>query len=518
LSVSRLAAACAIFFSATTLAQKFWEQPCGALCQHNPLPKAPNLPLPQLPTLDDDRKALQAAPGAVVKALGDAAPAVIQAAGQGIGKITEQTTEGASRIVTQTADNYYATYVKAWRDGAEEAKRDLNQVSDAGKASLNFTQREAQDYANAARTAAHRAREGKLADAAWGWTISGYTSDQKNFFKATQESALINEAAATAAATYGGPGGAAAYAAWQTYQTTGDANLAFRAGLLAAASSQAGAATSQMPSGTLGQVVEKAAMAGAAGGIAVAAAGGDQTAIEHGFLKSGGAVIVQSSTDTIKGYSPKLADAAKAVDCISARDLNCLANTTYARQQGKILMDKYGQPIQDALAANETIGKWTAAANQAAEITKISKLPNQESIPVMDNKWVLTWTLGQAGEIKKGVPAVVLTQVAHTPPFIYSTRYGKASPQADAAIQPGAAAGPPPGKTAVSYACTIQGSTRHVTETPQGQGCEAIYQRPGQGDTVLWSTPHGGTDACVQKAVAFVQNMEHQGMKCQQTR
>ena len=122
--------------------------------------------------------------------------------------------------------------------------------------------------------------------------------------------------------------------------------MALRAGVFAAATAQMGTAGAKLPAGTAGEVIKKAAVAGAAGGIAVAAAGGDEQAVKEGFLKSAGAVLVQAGSDKLKAYSPKAKDAYDTVHCLSARDVDCLSNTTRARDaKGKILSTRTGKSI-----------------------------------------------------------------------------------------------------------------------------------------------------------------------------
>src|SRR4051812_8000213 len=109
-----------------------------------------------------------------------------------------------------------------------------------------------------------------------------------------------------------------------------------------------------------------------------------------------------------------------AVQCISARDVNCFSNTTYARDlKGKILYSADGKPRIDpkTLDPKQYIGNWTSVDPNSSEgkklafITKISKLPSVEAIPIMKNHWVLTWTLGRAPTLEHNKPNVVLTYV-----------------------------------------------------------------------------------------------------------
>jgi WD40 repeat protein len=265
----------------------------------------------------------------------------------------------------------------------------------------------------------------------WKVAIEPLQSSEENFAKATQESEVINAAAGSAAAIYGGPAGAAAYAAWSTYRRTGNVDMALRAGVLAAVTSQTGSSVAKLPAGTTGEIIKKAAVAGAAGGISVAAAGGDEQAIKDGFLKSAGAVLVQGGSDKLKAYSPNAKDAYDTVQCISARDVDCLSNTTWARDaKGKIL-DDHGKPRIDTIKLDPTqyIGRWTGVDPQSAEgkenafITQISKLPSMEAIPILRNQWVLTWTLGKEHDIAYKTPTVALTYVSPDAPFNSTVEY-----------------------------------------------------------------------------------------------
>jgi hypothetical protein len=347
---------------------------------------------------------------------------------------------GGDTVITikKAGSDVVATYEKGWRDTAEQTQRSLEDVIDAGKAVGRFAERQVQDHLRSIDNAARRAREGKVVDALWGMAVEPAQASERNFGKATQESVIISVAAQAAATAYGGPAGAAAYAAWATYRATGDVNLALKAGLLSAATSYAGGSVSSLPSGTAGEVLKKAAVAGALGGLAVAAAGGDDRAVKDAFLKSGSAILVQGASAQLKAYSPKANNVLETVQCISARDVDCLSNTTYAKDaKGKILYDEKNQPRVDLtkLDPRQNIGDWTginpnsAGGKQAEIMTRVGKLPQTEAIPIAHNTWVVTWTLGKTKALEHGVPAVVLTYVGREPPFYSKVRY-KALPKA----------------------------------------------------------------------------------------
>jgi predicted hotdog family 3-hydroxylacyl-ACP dehydratase len=365
------------------------------------------------------------------KAGGDTVRTLQKAGGDTFATIQNAGDDSITTIYNAAGDAT-ATYVKAWRDIGEQGKRSFKDVVDAGQAVYHFTENEATAKRDAINSAEKRLREGKVVDSMWGLATEPAQSSEENFAKATQESDLLNTAAASTAAIYGGPAGAAAYAAWSTYRRTGNADMALRAGILAGVTSEMGSSVANMPAGTTGEIIKKAAMAGAAGGISVAAAGGDEQAIKDGFLKSAGAVLVQGGSDELKAYSPEAKDAYDTVQCISARDVDCVSNTTWARDaKGKILYDEDGNPRIDTskLDPDQYIGRWTGLDPQSAEenafITQISKLPKMEAIPLLNNQWVLTWTLGNGQDIAYKTPTVVLTYVGKDAPFVSTVEYSR---------------------------------------------------------------------------------------------
>ena len=451
----------------------------------------------------------------VQKAGGDTIRTLEKAGGDSVATLQKAGGDSITTFVKAGQDTT-ATYAKAWGDAAEQTKKSFQDTVDAGTAVTNYTINQVVAYERVLKNVDKRLRDGKVIDAMWGSAVEPLQASEANFAKATQESTLIATAAASAAAAYGGPGGAAAYAAWSTYKLTGNADQALRAGLLAAATTQAGGSIAQMPSGTMGEVLKKTAMAGAAGGIAVAAAGGDEEAIKAGFLKSAGAVLVQAGSDKAKAYGPKAKDAWDTVQCISARDVDCMAKTTWARDaKGKILNDANGKPRIDPkkLDPLQNVGAWTGIDPASVEgkknafVTKISQLPRFEAIPLMKNRWVLTWVAGTSSKLGYGQPTVVLTYVGSNPPFTSSVSYGRgqSTPPWEAV-----AAGTSP---ANFYQCTLAGIDRTVRVTRKNAGCEAIYRRDDGQHDLVWHSDHY-PDICAGKAADFVVKMRAKGMKC----
>jgi hypothetical protein len=417
----------------------------------------------------------------IEKAGGDTVRTLQKASGDTFATI-QKAGDDSIRTISKAADDATATYVKAWRDIGEQGKRSFNDATEAGQAVSHFVESQVTSQSKAFDSAARRIREGKVVDSMWGLATEPLQSGEENFAKATQESSVINAAAGAAAVIYGGPAGAAAYAAWSTYRRTGDADLAIRAGILAAMTSQMGSSVSGMPAGTTDEIIMKAAIAGAAGGVSVAAAGGDEQAIKEGFLKSSGSVLIQGGSDKLKAYAPKAKGAFDTVQCISARDVDCLSNTTWVRDaKGKILYDEDGKPRIDTnrLDPKQYVGKWTGLAPESIEskknafIAQISKLPDMEAIPILKNQWVLTWTLGRDQDIEYKMPTVVLTHVGKNPPFNSTVKYGT---MADIFAAPDDNTGDGSGFADNVSLWKLNGSILSMSN--QGDNIEIIYVEP----------------------------------------
>jgi vacuolar-type H+-ATPase subunit H len=299
-----------------------------------------------------------------VKKAGDDTVNTVKKAGDDTINALKKAGDDTVNSVKKAADDGVKTYVKAWEDTA-----------DAGRAVAKFTENQLKGTVDSAVAAGNRIREGKIADAVWHFSTDPLKKTSDNAAAAAAESDVLRTAGAVAASAYGGPAGAAAYAAWYTYSQTKNLNLALKAGLIAGAMSvtvpagtgiegqiatgaakgalaaavQGGDAESikagliaggvssavtavgNMPAETTGEVAKKALVAGAVGGIAVAAAGGDKEAVKKAFLEAGGSVVVQYAQAEANAAAAKLV---RDVDthCMSAIGANCTVVVTTAKE------------------------------------------------------------------------------------------------------------------------------------------------------------------------------------------
>src|SRR5258708_95327 len=198
---------------------------------------------------------------------------------------------------------------KAYDDTAKEIDRAGRNINDAAIAAGHYIEKEVQSAGQTLSETERTIREGKLVDALWYAAVNPARHTEQNFGNAMMESSLLNDVATALASTYGGPTGAAAYAAYITYKRTGDADLALRSGIIAGLTAKGVKNVNGMPSGSQGEVFKKALCNASIGATAVAASGGDQKAILEAFVKGGSITVAReyyrSTTNTeINGKAP----------------------------------------------------------------------------------------------------------------------------------------------------------------------------------------------------------------------
>ncbi len=176
-------------------------------------------------------------------------------------------------------------------------------LADFGTAIYHFAERQVKYEISAKRYKDFEKRvfEGKFADAVAHLGIDRFRQDELNAFKSAQESLLLRTVGQVAASVYGGPYGAAAYAAWYTYNSTGDMKMAIKAGLIAGATSYAMHAASGMSNVGAPQLAAKVIVTGAIAGGAAAASGGGKEDILKAVVMAGTSVgiekVYQLTTD-----------------------------------------------------------------------------------------------------------------------------------------------------------------------------------------------------------------------------
>ncbi|TNZ56308.1 hypothetical protein CGK45_21925 [Vibrio parahaemolyticus] len=327
------------------------------------------------------------------------------------------------------------TLGKAIRDTHDEGKRTIDNLEEARVAAGKFAERQLHGVGDTLSDAERRLREGKVIDAMWHLATDPVKHTEDNAAKLAQESKYIRAVGQVAAGAYGGPGGSAAYAAWLTYKETGNFELAIKAGVITAATSMANAEISQMPSD---QLASKAIVAGAVGGAAVAASGGDNQAVLEGFLLSGGMVVVQDGYKKITGhkldegslkhsegpaYCLKVTAAALAQNsgnsCIPKEDIykrDKFGEILYEDKDKTIPVFKDKSRVMAALDARRPhVGKMaapgeTGLAQETGSLLKgVSKVPGMNAMAVFHDQWAINWDMDPVTLTATIPPAIVIT-------------------------------------------------------------------------------------------------------------
>jgi hypothetical protein len=236
-------------------------------------------------------------------------------------------------------------------------------------------------------------------------------------------------------------------------------------------------------------------------------------------------VVIQRGQDRLQAYSPKAKNAIDTIQCISAKNTDCFSNLSYVKDaKGRLMKELPTQKIDP----KQYVGQWSRldpnspAGKAAALVTQVSKLPKSEMIPMMNNEWVMTWTLGSNGNLEPNKPTVVLTYVGKNKPFQSTARYSRVQPRKAAPVGPRKSApvavGNPSATTATratNFACQVpHGATRRVVVTSTGRSCEAVYLRESRPTTqVIYRTPSNGS-ICTQKAYEFMADLGRKGVQC----
>jgi hypothetical protein len=465
-------------------------------------------------------KAINDVAATTAKALGDAATTLDKA-----NKDTKATTKKAFYDVGKTGE-------KAFRD-----------VGDAGAAMGRFVNREWLSEVDSVGREATKMREGRVVDALWEFGTAPLKNTNENAGRAVKESSLVNTVASIAATAYGGPGGAAAYAAWYTYQVTGDQNLALRVGILTGATSLAMSGVSQMPSNSADAIAKKAIVAGAVGGLAVAAAGGDKQAVQEGFLKAGGMILVQDGYKEYTGHPFDARGATKDGVCIASPpggECSPPENWYQHDAQGNRLTEPNGDYKMNWKEVDphvNHVGTWAKVTDSGGTywtserspvMNFVGRVPGMNAMALAHDKWTVGWTSDMAikGTI---VPAIMVTYIG-TGDALYGdlrkaavakgTTHAGPSP-AVLAASPSAIKAPAitaDGQLLQAVTCRKSQDTRMVyvgfrDRQNDEKSCEVVYIRK-QGTKVFPWTAHSDYGYCAYHARSLATKLSASGFAC----
>lgn len=316
---------------------------------------------------------------------------------EALNQARDEASEFAKRLPEEAAhavDDALTSTEKGISDTVNTTVKAAADIVDAVKAIERFGERQIADDKHRLSAAQKRLNEGKVVDAVWHWDVDRGKSTEENAKLLVQENEIVSAAAQAAATYYGGPAGAAAFAAWKAYgASNGDVGYAIKVGVLAYATSYAAANVGTMPSTTAVEVGKKAAMTGAISGLAVAASGGTNEDALNAFVRGGAAVVVQSGQDYLKS------EASEAVD---ADSWEAQADTYCTTLTGATCTE-----IQD----------YVDTAKAYADTAEHLKSDRPNVVFTSDGNWAISW-IPKKSEDQAVIPApVVLTYVGAGSPY-----------------------------------------------------------------------------------------------------
>jgi len=252
----------------------------------------------------------------------------------------------------------------------------------------------------------------------------------KHAFQAARDSEILAAGGSLAASFYGGPNGAAAYAAWMSYHVTGDMDAALKQGAIVGITAAVSQSISKIEnpasrkaaeiafknavdvaSGkdpktigdqmipslvtTLGEYVpaedlnfmERTATAAAIGGAAVAVSGGDRKAVEQGFLRAGAKVGVQELNDELANAKEKVKS--KVMEALPKEQLKEF-NSALKESEAAIAQSKLAKAlnyVENAKTEAKTRIKSELSENPTIAKIKEAKQAYDQKTRAAEQKW-----------------------------------------------------------------------------------------------------------------------------------
>jgi hypothetical protein len=345
-----------------------------------------------------------------------------------IGYAAEKAAHDVGHATEKALADLGQTTEKAWADTLKANEKAIRDVLDLGVATKNYTKRTFADRFKTYSDAERRVIEGKILDANWHLMVDPLKAEEKNSALATQESVIIEAIGQTAATSYFGPYGAAAYASWLTYRKTGDAELALKIGILTGSTAGVLDGLTELPTDPEKLLALRAVTAGAIGGLAVAAAGGDSDDVRNAFLRAGGMVIIREAYRDYVGAPMNGKASVGPPYCIMSSGADCSPpDSAYLRKpNGDYVVDSNNNKIVDITKTNleqphvglatsvGDCGFWTECG---PFMIFISKIPGMNAMSIYHDKFTLEWNLSPFMTRVTIIPAVLTTYSGMGAPF-----------------------------------------------------------------------------------------------------
>lgn len=318
---------------------------------------------------------------------------------KGLENIGREANKGINDIiktVQKAGKDTEKAVAKAGKDVEQNIAKSGRDVEDAAHAIGKYIERSAQSTGKSADKAMERMRQGKFVDAVWHAALDPLQNSEENAALAAQESSLIRTVGQVAASAYGGPSGAAAYAAWLTYKATGSFDTAMRVGLITGATAVAFQSAGKIPSDVEYGLIKKTLVTAAIGGGAIAASGGSPDEIKDGFLSAAAMVLVQDHYQEVtkKNLDQESMKASKPMPayCIDQIATNCTPvpkDAIKARDASGRVTEVDPTKLDRRVPGVGLQGsKNPVAGDNSVPMKLVSKVPGMQGMSVMHDSWV----------------------------------------------------------------------------------------------------------------------------------
>lgn len=321
-----------------------------------------------------------AIPGAavVIEAARRSGDSYLQAAAQNVDAVGAKLDKEMKTAIS----NAFTNPTKGVQDLVQTHIKAANDFVEAASATVRFAERSVNGYGDVLSAAERRLREGKVIDAVWHLHTDKFNADQENAAKYMQDSETARQAAQVAASTYGGPAGAAAFAAWMAYNSSGkNVEAALRAGAYTYLVSTGYSQVGSMPSNTVPEVLKKAAAIAAVRGMAVAAAGGSKEDILNAAKQGAGAIIIQAGQAYVtKEYTDSTK--AKADTFCMESSQNACGDAKRWLKDAKKRVDEYkakAEQVPNTMLTDD--GRWAVSWDKKGLLDRTTTSPNTGTAP-----------------------------------------------------------------------------------------------------------------------------------------
>lgn len=410
-----------------------------------------------------------------------------------IGKATGKAAEDVRKGIEKGLNDASRAAGKAGKDIAAETQRVGKHGMDVGVAIEAYVKSRVESTGELINSTKERLEEGKIVDALYHLALDPLTAEEEAAFLATQKSGWLNTVGATAASAYGGPAGASAYAAWQTYRVSGgNTELALRAGLITGLTTAAMNGITTMDGATKVDMLKKGVLAGAVGGLAVAASGGTEEDIKTGFILGGGMVVIQ---DIYQNYTGHILDPTEATEEPYSWDSKTLQEAYYYDENGNLQLNTaklsrkashVGIGAEPPFNPPKPGAPVSLASDQSVLMRTAAKLPGFNAMGLFHDKWVVSWGMTSVQNKLTIFPALVFTYMGTSGPLnnkitdvvANTPQSGVDNPPSNSTTKPPAI---PPPTTVSSVSMTVQENVtyKHSSgETYFGRG-DKLYNRWG---------------------------------------